>query len=203
MVDEQLRGRDIVDSRVLAAMADVPRHCFVPEWQRSAAYEDRPLPLAHGQTISQPYIVALMTQLARPDVEARALDVGTGSGYQAAVLSRLCQSVESVEIVPELAEEARRRLASLGCDNVRVHCADGYCGWPDAAPYDLIIAAAAPDHVPPRLVEQLAEGGRLVLPVGRAAQQLLLIEKFADGELRRRFFGAVRFVPMTGAATRQ
>lgn len=203
MVDEQLRGRDIVDPRVLAAMGELPRHRFVPDEQRPSAYEDRPLPLSHGQTISQPYVVALMTQLARPEARSRALDVGTGSGYQAAILSRLCRTVESVEIVPDLADDARRRLAELRCDNVRVHCADGYRGWPDSAPYDLIIAAAAADHVPPALVEQLADGGRLVLPVGRAAQQLLLIEKMADGDLRRRTLGAVLFVPMTGAASRR
>ncbi len=200
MVAEQLRARDIIDPRVLAAMGRVPRHEFVPEGLRDYAYSDGPLPIGHGQTISQPYIVALMTQLARPRTGARALDIGTGSGYQAAVLAELTGQVYSIEILCPLADEARERLTRLGCANVEVRCGDGYRGWSEHAPFDLIILAAAPDHVPQPLIEQLAPGGRLVLPVGSLFQELVVVEKDSLGAVRQREIIPVRFVPMTGEA---
>lgn len=202
MVEADLAGRDITDRRVLDAMGRVPRHQFVPLELRPNAYDDRPLPIGFGQTISQPYIVALMTQLAQPRAESRALDVGTGSGYQAAVLAELCKEVYGIEIVESLAKDAAERLRRLGYSNVTVRAGDGYRGWPEKAPFDLIIVAAAPDHVPPALVEQLAPGGRLVLPVGRSYQQLIVVEKLPDGTTRQRRAGAVAFVPMTGEAER-
>jgi protein-L-isoaspartate(D-aspartate) O-methyltransferase len=200
MVRQQMQRRDITDGRVLAVMERVPRHLFVPEPSREAAYDDHPLPIGQGQTISQPYIVALMTQLAQPKPKSRALDIGTGSGYQAAVLAELCQQVYSIEIVESLAKDAQRRLADLGFRNVEVRSGDGYRGWPQHAPFDLIIVAAAPDHVPDPLVEQLAPGGRLVIPVGRLHQNLLVIEKQADGQTRQWKVAPVAFVPMTGEA---
>lgn len=200
MVEHQLRARDITDQRVLEVMARVPRHRFVPEDQQRRAYNDHPLPIGHGQTISQPYIVALMTQLAVPKPSDRALDVGTGSGYQAAVLAELCKEVFSIEIVEPLAEQAKKRLAELGYKNIHVRAGDGYRGWPEHAPFDVIIVAAAPTHVPQPLVEQLAPGGRMVLPVGGYPQQLTLITKKADGTIRRRVVAPVLFVPMTGEA---
>lgn len=200
MVENQLRARDITDQRVLEVMARVPRHRFVPEDQQRRAYNDHPLPIGHGQTISQPYIVALMTQLAAPKPGDRALDVGTGSGYQAAVLAELCKEVFSIEIVEPLAEQAKKRLAELGYKNIQVRAGDGYRGWPEHAPFDVIIVAAAPTHVPQPLVEQLAPGGRMVLPVGGYPQQLTLITKGADGTVRRKVVAPVLFVPMTGEA---
>lgn len=203
MVEEQLQRRDIVDLRVLEVMARVPRHEFVPESQRRLAYADSPLPIGHDQTISQPYIVALMTQLVRPRPGGRALDIGTGSGYQAAVLAELTGEVYSIEIVCPLADEARERLARLGITNVEVRCGDGYRGWPQHAPFDAIILAAAPDHVPQPLVDQLAPGGHLVLPVGDRSQILIDLEKMADGSVIRREVIPVRFVPMTGESERR
>ncbi len=200
MVDRQLKRRDITDPRVLDAMLRVPRHLFVPLAQRGEAYADHPLPIGHRQTISQPYIVALMTQLVQPKPDSRGLDVGTGSGYQAAVLATLIRQVDSIEIVPALAEEARKRLQTLGYDNVEVRCGDGYRGWPERAPFDLIIVAAAPDHVPQPLIDQLAPGGRLVIPVGKLFQKLVVIEKRADGSIVQRTVAPVSFVPMTGEA---
>lgn len=200
MVDEQLRGRDITDERVLAAMLRVPRHAFVPAHDQDAAYADGPLPIGHGQTISQPYIVALMTQLVRPAPGARALDVGTGSGYQAAILAELVHDVYSIEIVCPLADEARERLASLGYQHVTVRCGDGYQGWKEHSPFDVIIVAAAPHHVPQPLLDQLAPGGRMVIPVGNYFQELRLIEKQSDGSLRETDVAPVSFVPMTGEA---
>lgn len=202
MVEEQLAARDIRDPRVLEAMLRVPRHRFVPEKVVHEAYADHPLPIGHGQTISQPYIVALMTQAA-PHAQARALDVGTGSGYQAAVLAELCREVYSIEILEPLAVEAEERLRQLGYRNVTVRVGDGYQGWPEKAPFDLIIVAAAPNHVPPPLIEQLAPGGRLVIPVGDARQELLLIVKGEDGVVRRDSIAPVMFVPMTGEALRK
>ncbi len=203
MVEEQLQRRDIVDLRVLEVMARVPRHEFVPESQRRLAYADGPLPIGHDQTISQPYIVALMTQLARPRRGGRALDIGTGSGYQAAVLAELTGEVYSIEIVCPLADEARERLLRLGITNVEVRCGDGYRGWPEQAPFDVIILAAAPDHIPQPLIEQLAPGGHLVLPVGDVYQELIDVEKHADGSVSQRSVIPVRFVPMTGESERR
>lgn len=202
MVQHQLAARDISDRRVLDAMLRVPRHQFVPAAFVSRAYTDGPLPIGHGQTISQPYIVALMTQLARPHESAVALDVGTGSGYQAAVLAELCQRVYSIEIVEPLATSARERLAELGYQNVTVRHGDGYRGWPEHAPFDLIIVAAAPEKVPQPLIDQLTPGGRLVIPVGRRHQyqHLLVLEKQDDGSVRRETTIPVAFVPMTGEA---
>jgi len=203
MVETQLKARDITDPRVLDAMARVPRHLFVPESLRDEAYNDYPLPIGHSQTISQPYIVALMTQLVRPTKDSIALDVGTGSGYQAAVLAELCKEVYSIEIIKELADSAAKRLAELGYKNVQVRCGDGYRGWPEKAPFDVIIVAAAPDHVPEPLVNQLAPGGRMVLPVGRWYQELVLIEKDDEGNVTKRTIAPVAFVPMTGEAQRR
>jgi protein-L-isoaspartate(D-aspartate) O-methyltransferase len=199
MVEQQLAARDIADRRVLAALLQVPRHEFVPASERDYAYRDGPLPIGQGQTISQPYIVALMTQLACPSPQAVALDVGTGSGYQAAVLARLCRHVYSIEIVESLADAARQRLDRLGYDNVTVRAGDGYAGWPAHSPFDLIIVAAAPDHVPQPLVDQLKPGGRLVIPVGRHSQDLMVISKSDDGKVQQQQVIPVVFVPMTGA----
>lgn len=201
MVTQQLVSRGVNDQRVLDAMRRVPRHLFVPETLRETAYADRPLPIGHGQTISQPLIVAEMTQLSRPTASATALDVGTGSGYQAAILAELVDQVYSIEILKPLANEARDRLQSLGYKNIEVRHGDGYRGWPEQAPFDLIIVAAAPDHVPGPLIEQLKPGGRLVIPVGdRFFQRLVVIEKQPDGKIIRRRVVSVSFVPMTGEA---
>lgn len=203
MVREQLVAfdRDIRDQRVLAAMRQVPRHELVPEEIRHLAYDDRPLPIGHGQTISQPYIVAFMTEQLRPQPTDRVLEIGTGSGYQAAVLSPLVAKVYTIEIVTPLAERARRDLQRLGCANVRVRAGDGYLGWPEAAPFDAIIVTCAPEAVPQPLVAQLKEGGRMIIPVGPAggAQTLVRLQK-TGGKLRRTDVLAVRFVPMTGQA---
>ena len=203
MVERDLRGRDITDAKVLEAMGRIARHRFMPQALADSAYADHPLPIGHGQTISQPYIVALMTQLARCKPESRALDIGTGSGYQAAVLGELCKEVYSIEILKPLADEARKRLTDLGYKNVTVRHGDGYRGWPEHAPFDVIIVAAAPAEVPQPLVEQLAPGGRLVIPVGRFFQQLMVIEKDKDGTVRRKPNIPVRFVPMTGEAQKR
>jgi protein-L-isoaspartate(D-aspartate) O-methyltransferase len=203
MVRFQLQGRDIRDPRVLVAMGRVPRHEFVPDHLRGDAYQDGPLPIGHGQTISQPYIVALTTQLALGAGARRALDVGCGSGYQAAVLAEIVPQVFSIEIVPELAETARERLARLGYTGVTVRCGDGHRGWPEAAPFDAIVVACAAHEVPPALIAQLAPGGRLVIPVGEWAQSLLLVEKRADGEIVRSSHGGVAFVPMVHGPRRE
>jgi protein-L-isoaspartate(D-aspartate) O-methyltransferase len=206
MVDEQLRARDITDERVLAAMARVPRHLFVPEAVRDRAYDDRPLPIGYGQTISQPYIVAYMTQALELGADAktrgRVLEIGTGSGYQAAVLAELVREVYTIEIIKELAERASATLAALGYTNVVVRHGDGYLGWPERAPFDGILVTAAPDHVPQPLVDQLAVGGRLVLPVGRFFQEMTIVTKTPQG-LRRRTTIPVLFVPMTGGAVKK
>lgn len=200
MVENQLRARDINDPEVLAAFNRVPRHRFVPPALVHLAYSDGPLPIGHGQTISQPYVVALMTQLAKAKRHGRALDIGVGSGYQTAVLAELCDEVYGIEIVAPLAEAASQRLDELGYKNVEVRCGDGYRGWPEHAPFDSIIVAAAADDVPQPLVDQLAPGGRLVLPLGRGLQELIVVEKQADGSVRRLNYGPVAFVPMTGEA---
>ena len=200
MVNDQLVSRGFTDRAVLDAMGRVPRHRFVPEQWQSRAYADGPLPIGDGQTISQPYIVALMTQLARPMADSKVLDVGTGSGYQAAVIAEIVDQVYSIEINETLADHARQLLEELGYDNVHVRCGDGYRGWPEQAPFDAILVAAAPDHVPETLVDQLATGGRLIVPVGKAAQTLMVIEKRTDGSITRRGVAPVAFVPMTGLA---
>lgn len=200
MVERQLRTRDITDAKILEVMGRVPRHRFVPEEFIPRAYADHPLPIGRGQTISQPYIVALMTQLASPRREDRALDIGTGSGYQAAVLAELCKEVYSIEIVESLGEAARKRLAGLEYKNVTVRCGDGYRGWKERAPFDVIVVAAAPERVPQPLVDQLAPGGRLVVPVGGSPQRLMLITRQTDGTVRFRAIAPVMFVPMTGEA---
>jgi len=199
MVREQLVARGIRDPRVLDAMRRVPRHALVPEAVRSLAYEDRPLPIGFGQTISQPYIVAAMTEVLELEGDERVLEIGTGSGYQAAVLALLCREVFSIELEKVLADRAREDLARLGYANVHVRNGDGYRGWPEAAPFDAIAVTAAPDHVPPALVEQLAVGGRMIIPVGRALQDLLLVTRGESGVEQRVLMG-VRFVPMRGEA---
>lgn len=198
MVRTQLAGRDINDSEVLDAMRRVPRHAFVGPSERPHAYRDTPLPLSHGQTISQPYIVALMTQLARPSRTDKVLEVGTGSGYQAAVLAELTEHVYTIELEPELARTATARLEHLGYDNVTVRSGDGYAGWSEHAPFDIIVVTAAPEAVPQALLDQLAPGGRMVIPVGpvHSAQQLRLIERDSDGQIQTRNITPVRFVPM-------
>ena len=200
MVRAQLKARDITDEAVLAVMERVPRHLFVPESERFRAYADHPLPIGLRQTISQPYIVAYMTQALQVEEGDRVLEIGTGSGYQAAVLSHLAAEVYSIEILPALAEQAGERLSVLGYDNVRVRAGDGYFGWPEHAPFDGIMVTAAPDHVPPRLVEQLAPGGRLVMPVGESYQELIRITRDEGGETALERLLPVRFVPMTGRA---
>jgi protein-L-isoaspartate(D-aspartate) O-methyltransferase len=200
MVDEQLRRRDVVDSRVLDAMERVPRHRFVSKQLADRAYDDCPQPIGLGQTISQPYVVALITQAAKPKANDRVLEVGVGSGYQAAILAELCKEVYGVEIHCPLADSARERLAELGYRNIAIRCGDGYEGWSEHAPFDVIIVSAAPQRVPPPLLDQLAPGGRLVIPVGGGVQDLLLIEKRPDGTLVRENIAPVQFVPMTGKA---
>ena len=199
MVKTQLAARDIVDARVLAAMRRVPRHALVPEDVRAQAYRDYPLPIGLQQTISQPYIVAAMTQAAGLEGGERVLEVGTGSGYQAAVLAEIAAEVFTIEIVPPLAKRAERDLNKLGYRNVRFRTGDGYLGWPDAAPFDAIIVTAAPPEVPPPLIEQLKVGGRLVIPVGNFYQELLLIERTGSEAVVKQLM-PVRFVPMTGKA---
>ncbi len=200
MVRTQIEARGIDDPRVLAAMRSVPRHLFVPQAQRVHAYEDRAVPIGRGQTISQPYIVALMTSLLDPESSDRVFEVGTGSGYQAAVLAELVERVYTVEIVPELAERARRTLEHLGYENVTVITGDGYRGLPEEAPFDGIIVTAAPESVPEPLLNQLQVGGSLVIPVGpRGRQELKVLERERDG-IRTRTVAPVRFVRMTGEA---
>ena len=196
-------GRDYIDPKVLAVMNEVPRHELVSAWHRDAAYEDRPLPIGHGQTISQPFIVALMTDLLELDEDDVVLEVGTGSGYQAAVLAPLAAEVYSIEIVPELGESAALRLRRLGYDNVHVRVGDGYHGWPEAAPFNGIVVTAAASHVPPPLIQQLRPGGRMVIPIGGAfaRQQLMLVEKNEDGTVTTRQLLPVQFVPLTGTRT--
>jgi protein-L-isoaspartate(D-aspartate) O-methyltransferase len=186
--------------QVMEVMATVPRHSFVPADQLDYAYENRPLPIGHGQTISQPYIVALMTDLIETRPEHRVLEIGTGSAYQAAVLAQLVDQVYSIEIIKPLAETASSRLSWLGYDNVHSRIGDGYYGWPEAGPFDAIVVTAASSHVPPPLISQLKPGGRMVIPVGSRfmTQQLLFVEKDAEGKVFTRQVMPVRFVPLTG-----
>jgi protein-L-isoaspartate(D-aspartate) O-methyltransferase len=203
MVEEQIRDRGIVQAGVLAAMESVPRHLFVPVEERARAYDDYPLPIGHGQTISQPYIVALMTSLLDLDSGDRVLEIGTGSGYQAAVLSLLAGEVYSIEILKPLGERAKESLARQGYSNVHVHIGDGYKGWPSAAPFDAILLTAAPPRIPDPLLDQLKVGGKMVLPVGDTWQDLLVLTKRPDGTFEKRKVLPVRFVPMTGQAQRE
>ncbi len=199
MVRRQLAARDISDRRVLAAMASVPRDCFVPPHLRDQAFADTPLPVGYDQTISQPYIVALMTQEARVDRRSMVLDVGTGTGYQTAILAKLARHVCTIERIAPLSREAERRLEELGFDNVTVVVGDGALGYPDGAPYDAIVVAAAAPRPPTPLLEQLAVGGRLVIPIGdRALQDLTIVERTTAG-YRERTAGACRFVPLVSS----
>ena len=192
-------GRDHIDPHVLAVMSEVPRHAFVSDRYEDQAYDDRPLPIGHGQTISQPFIVALMTDLLQVGPDDVVLEVGTGSGYQAAVLARLVQDVHTIEIIPELAERAEERLERLGYQNIHTYTGDGYYGVPGPAPYDGIVVTAAAHQVPPPLIRQLKPGGRMIIPVGGgfALQLLMLVEKDVDGSVRTRQTLPVRFVPLT------
>ena len=201
MVEEQLRTRDIRSERVLEAMRRVPRHLFVPEGRREDAYRDTPLPIGYEQTISQPYIVAFMTQALDVRPEHRVLEIGTGSGYQAAVLGALANKVYTIEIVAPLAERARQTLSGLGYRNIEVRTGNGYLGWPEHAPYDRIMVTAAPDEVPPALVAQLKIGGVMVIPVGTLHQELRVLRRTTTG-LQTLDTLPVRFVPMTGKPER-
>ncbi len=200
MVVEQLIPRGIEDPRTIDAMRRVPREKFMPPGSEGAAYLDGPQPIGEGQTISQPYIVAFMTEALELRGGEKVLEIGAGSGYQAAVLGELAGEVYTIEIVEALADRARRTLDRLGYENVHVKWGDGYRGWPEKAPFDAVMVTAAPDHVPEPLVEQLAPGGRMIIPVGDAVQNLLLITKDAEGKVSRKKVLPVRFVPMTGEA---
>jgi protein-L-isoaspartate(D-aspartate) O-methyltransferase len=193
-------GKAAFDERVMSVLARVPRHAFVPADQVAHAYQNRPLPIGHGQTISQPYIVALMTDLARAEPQHKVLEVGTGSGYQAAVMAHLAKAVHTIEIVEPLGQQAAQRLKVQGYANVQVRIGDGYNGWEEEAPFDVILVTAAASHVPPPLVRQLKPGGRMVIPVGPAflVQQLMLVEKNLDGTMSTRQILPVAFVPLTG-----
>ena len=193
----QIEGRGIRSPDILRVLRATPRHLFLPPDLQSSAYQDRPLPIGYDATISQPYIVALMTELLEPAKPHRVLEIGTGSGYQAAVLAQLVDHVYTIEIVPALAQSAQRTLRRMGYSNVTVRQGDGYRGWPEEAPFPRIVLTASPPEIPQTLIDQLARGGRLVAPVGRmGSQELVLIEKKADGSLRRRSVGPVAFVPM-------
>ncbi|HYK42679.1 MAG TPA: protein-L-isoaspartate(D-aspartate) O-methyltransferase [Thermoanaerobaculia bacterium] len=198
MVETQIAARGVRNPRVLAAMREVPRHLFVDDSQRSRAYDDGPLPIGGRQTISQPYIVALMSELLDLTPNERVLEIGTGSGYQSAVLSRLAGHVYSIEIIPELAKQSAERLQRLGFTNITVREGDGYRGWPEHAPFDGIIVTAAPERIPQPLLDQLAPNGRMVIPVGGFFQELKVFKKDANGRITEQDIIPVRFVPMTG-----
>jgi protein-L-isoaspartate(D-aspartate) O-methyltransferase len=198
MVEYQIRRRGIKDERVLRVMEKVPRHVFIPEDFREEAYEDHPVSIGKGQTISQPYIVALMTECLKLDGSEKVLEIGTGSGYQAAILAELAKEVYTIEIIPELGRRAEKILCELGYKNIKVKIGNGYIGWAENAPYDAIIVTCAPDHIPQPLIEQLKDdGGRMVIPVGELFQELLLVEKKKGKVSITRITGCV-FVPMTG-----
>jgi protein-L-isoaspartate(D-aspartate) O-methyltransferase len=196
-----LIGRESLTDRVIQVMGRVPRHRFVPQDQLPVAYENRPLPIGYGQTISQPYIVALMTELLEPQMDSKVLEIGTGSGYQAAVLAELTARVFTIEIIEDLGEQARQRFQALGLQNIESRVGDGYYGWPEQAPFDGILVTAASDHIPPPLIKQLKPGGRMVIPVGGRfqVQQLVLVEKTDEGRTLTRQILPVRFVPLTRA----
>ena len=198
MVREQIAGRGIRDRRVIEAMRHVPRHSFIPAAERARAYDDGPVPIGQGQTISQPYIVALMTELVRPQPGDRVLEVGTGSGYQAAVLARLVKHVYTIELEETLARSATAVLRELQFENITVRTGDGYGGWPEHAPFDIVIVTAAPEHIPQPLIDQLKPGGRLIVPVGPrfSVQQLKLLEKDAGGAIKTTEVSPVMFVPL-------
>ncbi len=200
MVEEQIRQRDISQPGVLAALTRVERHRFVPASERPSAYADRPLPIGHRQTISQPYIVALMTQLLGVGPGDKVLEIGTGSGYQAAVLAEIVGQVYTIEIIEPLGLQAAGTLQRLGYRNVQVRIGDGYKGWPEKGPFDGILVTAAPPQVPRPLLDQVKVGGRIVLPVGQGWQDLRVMTKLADGSFETRSVAPVRFVPMTGQA---
>jgi len=197
MVERQIRARGIRDQAVLEALRKTPRHRFVPETYRHLAYEDHPLPIGQNQTISQPFIVAYMTEAAEISPQDKVLEIGTGSGYQAAILGEIAREVYSIEIIPELAERARHTLGELGYKNIQVRAGNGYLGWPEHAPFDAILVTAAPDEIPKALVEQLAAPGKMVIPVGVGDQEMVIITKTKDGVVEKRTM-PVRFVPMTG-----
>ncbi len=197
MVQQQIIARGVRGPKIIAALKSVPRELFVPEKYRASAYEDKALPIGQGQTISQPYIVAFMTQQLHIKPGDRILEIGTGSGYQAAILGQIADSVFSIEIIPELAERARKTIQSLHYDNVLIMQGDGYLGWPDKAPFDAIIVTAAPPSIPPPLLDQLKTGGRMILPVGKYVQELVVVNKTEHG-LNMDNVLPVRFVPMTG-----
>lgn len=198
MIENQIIDRGVSDERVIKAMNDVPRHLFVKESLRDLAYADGPLPIGHNQTISQPYIVAYMTEILQPDTHHIVLEVGTGSGYQAAILSKLVNHVYSIEIIPELGKEAANRLDKLGYDNVTVKIGDGYNGWEEHSPFDRIIVTAAPEQIPKKLVDQLKSGGLMVLPVGKTSfgQDMRVVKKDRTGQVTTQETIPVRFVPM-------
>lgn len=202
MVETQIKARGVKDQRVLSAMLKVERHRFVPPSYQSQAYEDRPLPIGEGQTISQPYIVALMTELLELTGQEKVLEIGTGSGYQAAVLAELSGEVYSIEIIEPLAASAKKLLLEMGYRNLEVKAGDGYLGWPEKAPFDAIIVTCAPDHIPEPLIKQLGEGGRLVVPVGTHSQELKKIVK-RSGKIETTDVIPVLFVPMTGGGVGQ
>lgn len=204
MVQDQIASRGVNDPRVLDAMTTILRHAFVPKRLHRSAYYDRPLPIGEGQTISQPYIVALMTDILNLSGKERVLEVGTGSGYQAAILSRVAKDVHTIEIKEKLCRQAAKTLTPFGFDNIQTRCGDGYFGWPEAAPYDAIMITAAVDHIPPPLIKQLKEGGRLVLPLGNpfVFQNLVLVTK-VNKDIKVQNITGVLFVPMTGHALKR
>jgi protein-L-isoaspartate(D-aspartate) O-methyltransferase len=202
MVETQIKGRGVKDPRVLSVMLKVKRHLFVPKELQPSAYADQPLPIGEGQTISQPYIVALMTELLELKGEEKVLEIGTGSGYQAAILAELVKEVYTIEIIETLATSARKLLLQMGYQNIHVRAGDGYAGWPEVAPFDAIIITAAPDHFPGPLLEQLKEGGRMVVPVGTYNQVLKKVVK-RSGKIETSDIVPVAFVPMTGEGVKQ